>query len=41
VKLLIRATNSIAELLLCYVLIPGVCAAAYGVQDPANGAPRG
>jgi voltage-gated potassium channel len=33
VKLLIRATNSIRELLLLYVAILGVCAAAYGVLE--------
>jgi len=33
VKLLIRATNSIRELLLLYAAILGVCAAAYGVLE--------
>ena len=32
-KLLIRATNSIRELLLLYAAILGVCAAAYGVLE--------
>ncbi len=32
-KLLIRATNSIGELLLVYVAILGICAAAYGVLE--------
>jgi voltage-gated potassium channel len=33
VKLLIRATNSIVELLLIYVLLLAVCAAAYGMLE--------